>query len=177
MSSFHGLLIAVCFQVHGFAFLQGPVPYLGPGPTDAPMVSASSLAVPSSAAAAKTALLLEQVRDLGHYPKESTGRHLSEQQLAQKMRKARKAKQFTPEQEAELVALQTQRGGTSSTQETAELIMQEVRNFGHYPKDDVGRGAAEQQLARKVRRARQANRFTPQQEAGVLPGGPKKKGC
>ncbi len=92
------------------------------------------------------------------------------------VRRARQANRFTPQQDAELVALQTQ-SGFGSTQQTAELIMEEVRNFGHYPKDDAGRGASEQQLAIKVRRARQANRFTPQQEAGVLPGGPKKKGC
>ena len=46
------------------------------------------------------------MRDLGRYPKEYAGRSLAERQLAEKIRKARKAKQFSPEQEAELQALQ-----------------------------------------------------------------------
>ena len=49
--------------------------------------------------------LLQQVRDLGSYPKESAKRSLAERQLGQKLRKARKAKHFSPEQEAELQAL------------------------------------------------------------------------
>ena len=48
---------------------------------------------------------MQQVRDIGHYPKESR-RGSAEQQLAEQMRRARKAKQFSPEQEAELEALQ-----------------------------------------------------------------------
>ena len=54
----------------------------------------------------KTEELLQQVRDLGSYPKESAGRGLAERQLARKIREALKAKQFSPEQEAELQALQ-----------------------------------------------------------------------
>ena len=49
---------------------------------------------------------MRQVRDLGRYPKESTNRSLAEQRLAEKLRRARKAKKFAPEQEAELKALQ-----------------------------------------------------------------------
>ena len=48
---------------------------------------------------------MQQVRDLGRYPKESR-RGSAEEQLAEKLRRARKAKQFSPEQEAELQALQ-----------------------------------------------------------------------
>ena len=48
---------------------------------------------------------MQQVRDIGHYPKESR-RGSAEQQLAEQIRRARKAKQFSPEQEAELEALQ-----------------------------------------------------------------------
>ena len=49
--------------------------------------------------------MLQQVRDLGRYPKESR-RGSAEQQLAEKPRRARKAKRFSAEQEAELQALQ-----------------------------------------------------------------------
>ena len=49
---------------------------------------------------------MQQVRDLGRYPKESTNRSLAERRLAENLRRARKAKKFTPEQEAELKVLQ-----------------------------------------------------------------------
>ena len=50
--------------------------------------------------------LLQQVRDLGRYPKEKRGGSIAERQLAEQVRRVRKAKQFSPEQEAELEALQ-----------------------------------------------------------------------
>ena len=50
--------------------------------------------------------LMQEVRDLGHYPKKSQIRSLAEQLLAEKLRWARKAKKVSPEQEAELKALQ-----------------------------------------------------------------------
>ena len=49
--------------------------------------------------------LLQQVRDLGRYPKESR-RDAAERHLAEKLRRARKAMQLSPEQEAELKALE-----------------------------------------------------------------------
>ena len=66
---------------------------------------ASSSGVVETPTAIKTEELLQQVRDLGLYPKESR-RGSAEQQRAEKLRRARKAKQFSPEQEAELQALQ-----------------------------------------------------------------------
>ena len=49
---------------------------------------------------------MRQVRDLGRYPKESTNRSLAERRLAEKLCRARKAKKFSSEQEAELKVLQ-----------------------------------------------------------------------
>ena len=54
----------------------------------------------------KTEELLQQVRDLGRYPKENAKRGFAEQQLGEHIRRARKAKQFSPEEEVELQALQ-----------------------------------------------------------------------
>ena len=54
----------------------------------------------------KTEELVRQVRDLGHWPKESAARSLAERQLAEKFRRARKANQFSPDEEAELEAVQ-----------------------------------------------------------------------
>ena len=54
----------------------------------------------------KTQEIMERVRKLGRYPKECAGRGLEERQLAAKTRRARKAKEFSLEDEAELQALQ-----------------------------------------------------------------------
>ena len=54
----------------------------------------------------KTAEIMGQVRKLGRYPKESALRSFEERQLALKTRRARKAKEFSLEDEAELQALQ-----------------------------------------------------------------------
>ena len=49
--------------------------------------------------------LMQQVRDIGHYPKASR-RCLAERRLQERIRRASKAKKLSPEQEAELQALQ-----------------------------------------------------------------------
>ena len=54
---------------------------------------------------ASVAKVVQQVRDLGHFPKASAGRSLAERQLAWKLRTVVNAKQLSPEQEAELQAL------------------------------------------------------------------------
>ena len=64
-------------------------------------------------------MLLQQVRDFGRYPKESAGRRLAERQLAENIRKARKAKQLSPEQEAELQAMQQAERASSSASSTS----------------------------------------------------------
>ena len=53
--------------------------------------------------------VLQAVRDVRRYPKEYANRNLDEQQFTQKLRKARAAQQFSPEQEAELQALKQPR--------------------------------------------------------------------
>ena len=50
--------------------------------------------------------LMQEVRNLGRYPKEGLTRPTDEIHLAEKLRKARSAKQISAEQEAELKALQ-----------------------------------------------------------------------
>ena len=55
---------------------------------------------------------MQKVRDIGRYPKESK-RDGVERQLAEKLRRARKAMQFSPEQEPEHQALQRADSGAS----------------------------------------------------------------
>ena len=105
----------------------------------------------------KTEKLMQQVRDLGRYPKESSGCSPAEKQLARQLRDARKAKELSPEQEAELQTLQVL--------QKSEERMQQVRDLGRIPKENAGRSLAERQLAEKVRRARKAKQFSPEQEA------------
>ena len=45
-----------------------------------------------------------------------------------------------------------------------EELMQEVRDFGRWPKETAKCSPAERQLANKVRRARKANQFSPEEE-------------
>ena len=108
----------------------------------------------------KTEELLQQVRDLGRYPKESAERSLAERQLAEKLRRARKAKQFSPEEEVELQALQVE-----EAEQKTEVLLQQVRDLGRYPKENAGRSLAERQLAEKIRRARKTKQCSPEQEA------------
>ena len=99
--------------------------------------------------------VVQQVRDLGHYPKASAGRSLAERQLAWKLRTALKAEQisFSPEQEADLQALpqaspeQEVQAVARTVEEArkAEELMQQVRDFGRYPKESKrGDGGASQ---------------------------------
>ena len=112
----------------------------------------------------RTEELIQQARDLGHYLKESAVRSLAGCLLAEKLRRALKAKQLSPEQEAELDALRLASQGAEDLVRRAEELMQQVRDIGHYPKESR-RGSAEQQLAEQIRRARKAKQFSPEHEA------------
>ena len=59
----------------------------------------------AAARIAKAEEMIQEVRGFGRYPMESR-QDVRERQLADKLRKARKAKRFSPAQEAELQALQ-----------------------------------------------------------------------
>ena len=109
----------------------------------------------------KTEELMQQVRDFGRYPKENAGRSRAERQLAERVRKAQKAKQFSPEEEVELQALQQ---ADTKTEAKTEELMQQVRDLGRFPKETAGRSQAERQLAAKVRRARKEKQFSAEEE-------------
>ena len=111
--------------------------------------------------------MMQKVRSLGRYPKEGLTRSPAEQQLAEKLRRTRTAKQFSPEQEAEL---ETFKQAESHAREAAriadaEKMMQEVWSLRRYPKEGSRCSVAEQQLAEKLRHARKAKKFSPEQEA------------
>ena len=79
--------------------------------------------------------------------------------------------QFSPEQEAELKALRQAEPGTPSSRRSEDKtgkLMQQVRDLGRSPKETAGRCLAERQLAEKLRRARKAKLFSPEQEAELL---------
>ena len=64
--------------------------------------------------------VMQQVRDLGYYPKASAGRGLAERQLAWELRTVVNTKRLSPEQEAELQALQ------HASPKQQEEVMQQV---------------------------------------------------
>ena len=68
----------------------------------------------------KTEDLLQQLGASGRYPKESARRGKAEQQLAKKLRHARKAKEFSPAQEAELQTWQQEERDARVTARIAE---------------------------------------------------------
>ena len=80
---------------------------------------------------------------------------------------ARRSKLFSPEQEAELEALQeaARQAKKAKNLETAEELMQEVRNLGRYPKEGLTRPTDEIHLAEKLRKARSAKQISAEQEA------------
>ena len=83
---------------------------------------------------------MQEVRDLGRYPKRPSGGKV-EWKLALDVFTARRAKQFSPEQEAELEALQqAERQAIEAARiAAAEELMQEVRILGRYPKEGLTR--------------------------------------
>ena len=81
--------------------------------------------------AQKAEEILQQVRDLGRWPKENAGRSIGERQLAEKVRRARKAKHFSPEQKADLMAIQLQ--DMHRDAQKAEDLLQQVRDLGRWP--------------------------------------------
>ena len=123
--------------------------------------------------------VVQQVRDLGHYPRAKAGRSLAERQLAEKLCRALEARQFSPEQEAELQALrhaspkqeeelmqQVAARRAEDSARRAEEVIQQLRELGHYPKDSK-RCPAERRLAQWIRRARKEKKLSTKQEAEV----------
>jgi acetolactate synthase regulatory subunit len=105
--------------------------------------------------------LMQQVRKLGHLPRESES-HPQEQLLAQQLRKA-KANGFLVAHEEELedfadkpVAIQKEAAATRTATEHAQhaqSLMQQVRKLGHLPRESQSK-PHEQVLARQLRDAK-----------------------
>ena len=110
--------------------------------------------------------LMQGVRELGRYPKRPSGDKV-EWKLALDVFTARRAKQFSPEQEAELEALQqAERQAIEAARiAAAEELTQEVRSLGFYPKEGLTRSPAEQHVAEKLRKTWTAKQFSGEKEA------------
>ena len=87
----------------------------------------------------KTAEIMEQVRKLGRYPKEWGGHSLEERQLAEKTRRARKAKEFSLEDEAELQALQQAADAPEEKAECRPLAKQKAEQKAQGASGRAGR--------------------------------------
>ena len=111
----------------GSAAVLGPLESQGRGFMHPHAISASQPAVTTPA------VLMQAVRALGRYPKEVDGAAEEKEQeraLGYKLRYARRAAKFTPEQLAELDGLKGV--APQPTVTTPEQLMQEVRNLGRY---------------------------------------------
>ena len=117
----------------------------------------------AAARIAKAEEVMQEVRDLGRYPKRSQWSK-GEGKLASDVLIARGFKQFSPEQEAELEALQLAER-RKNRGETGAKLMRQVRDLGRYPKESTNRSLAERRLAGKLRWARETKLLSPEQEA------------
>ena len=84
-----------------------------------------------------------------------------------KLRKARKAQRLWPAQEAELQALQQAARGAIAEARIARAddLMQQVRDFGRYPKASKHVVSKERRLAENLRKARKEKLLSPEQES------------
>ena len=84
-----------------------------------------------------------------------------------KLRKARKAQRLWPAQEAELQALQqAARDAIAEARiARADELMQQVRDFGRYPKASKHVASRERRLAQNLREARKEKLLSPEQES------------
>ena len=84
-----------------------------------------------------------------------------------KLRKARKAQRLWPAQEAELQALQqAARDAIAEARiARADELMQQVRDFGRYPKASKHVASRERRLAQNLREARKEKQLSPEQES------------
>ena len=84
-----------------------------------------------------------------------------------KLRKARKAQRLWPAQEAELQALQQAARDAIAEARIARAddLMQQVRDFGRYPKASKHVASRERRLAQNLREARKEKQLSPEQES------------
>ena len=84
-----------------------------------------------------------------------------------KLRKARKAQRLWPAQEAELQALQQAARDAIAEARIARAddLMQQVRDFGRYPKASKHVASRERRLAQSLREARKEKLLSPEQES------------
>ena len=119
-----------------------------------------------------TERLVQSIIELGYLPTQCNNSTVAEKQLAARLIRARKAGSLSSEQEAALDNLAKRVAQHRVALRRAEAriayagkLMQEVRDLGHYPKKSQIRSLAEQLLAEKLRWARKAKKFSPEQEA------------
>ena len=114
--------------------------------------------------------LVDAIIVLGHLPSQSRSSSTEEKRLVVRLTKARTARTLTWQHEAQLENLKpaTREVGQTGPDwilQHCEQILQQLRDFGRWPTESAGRGLAERQLAERIRRARKAKQFSPEQEA------------
>ena len=102
---------------------------------------------------------MQEVWDLGRYPVESINRPKSERQLAERLRRALKDNKLSPEHVAELQDLRE-----NCHIEKSEMMMQEVRGGGRYPRESRC-DPNERQAADKLRKRQKVGSLSPEQKA------------
>ena len=92
---------------------------------------------------------MRSCRKFGNFatPRESAEASPAEEKLARRLRHARAGGQLSPEQKAELQALARRQKAELQRGQKTEELLQQLRDFGRYPKEYAGRSFAERNLA------------------------------
>ena len=107
---------------------------------------------------------MEAIRTLGRLPKEIRTATKEEQQLAMKLRDARRAGKLSKEEESELATM----GAHDSelpTMSGNDSLMEDIRTLGRLPKESRQAPKDEQQLAERLRRAKGAGKLSVEEES------------
>ena len=118
--------------------------------------AASAGGDPGNASQPVMQTLVDAIIVLGHLPSQSRSSSTEEKRLAVRLIKARKARTLTWQQEAQLDNLMPEQKAELERGQRTEELLQQLHDFGLYPKAYAGRSLAERQLAEKFRRARKA---------------------
>ena len=107
---------------------------------------------------------MQAIQTLGRLPKETRKATKDERQLADKLRRARRAGKLSGEEEAELAAMSTN-DSELAAMSANDSLMQAIRMLGRVPKDTLWAYTHERRLAWRLRRARREGRLSREDEA------------
>ena len=112
--------------------------------------SAAQSAAGTPAKPSRASRIINEIRELGHMPRESSAVGASESLLAGRLRRALSEGAFKKGEKAEIKRLQKE-----FDERKPQQLLDEVNRLGHYPRQSRGTGTSEKLLASKLNQALQ----------------------